>query len=138
MQTLPVRLRVLLVLLLGALTIVGGIVVRESFERGVAWLETTLEDPTAAAPPSVGPYYCFPYGRGYAWPTFRVPRRQFTVRERAILDRYEHYHYAARDFLPERYFHLYLRVTDALTLGVPYRNWPFPITDFYTVAAFRT
>lgn len=133
MQTLPLRLRVLLALLLGALTIVGGIVVREPFERGVEWLETILEDPTAGAPPSFGPSYYFPNGRDYSWPAFGVPRQQFTLRERAILDRYERYHYVARDFLPERYFHLYLRVTDEFTLDVPYRDWPFPIIDFYTL-----
>ena len=133
MQTLPVRLRVLLALLLGVLTVVGGIVVGEPFDRGVAQLETPLDDPTGGAPPSVGPYYDFPFGRDYTWPTFRVPRRQFTVRERAILDRYERYHYVVRDFLPERYYHLYLRVTDEFTFNVPYQDWPFPISmAFYT------
>ena len=130
MQTLPVRLRVLLALLLGVLTFGGGIVVREPFKRGVAWLETTLDDPTAGAHLYVGPYYHFPHGRYYAWPAFRVPRRQFTVRERAILDRYERYHYVARDFLPARYFHLYLLVTDEFILDVPYRDWPFPIIEY--------
>ncbi len=135
MQTLPLRLRVLPALLLGALMVVGGIVVREPFEHGVAWLETTLDDPTARAHLYVGPYYHFPHGRDYAWPAFRVPRQQFTVRERAILDRYEGYHYAARDFLPERYFHLYLRVTDAFILDVPYRDWPFPIMNLSAYTA---
>lgn len=82
MQTLSLRLLVFLALLLGALTVVGGIVVREPFERGVAWLGTTLDDPTAGAHLSVGPYYYFPNGRDYAWPAFQVPRQQFTVRVR--------------------------------------------------------
>ncbi len=134
MQTLPLRIRVLVALLLGALTFGVGIVVREPFKRGGAWLETTLDDPTAGAHLYVGPYYHFPFGRASAWPEFRVPRRQFTVRERALLDRYERYHYVAQDFLPERYFHLYLRVVDEFTLNVPYRDWPFPIIDVYYTA----
>lgn len=134
MQTLPVRLRVLLVLLLSVLTFGVGIVGREPVKRGVAWLETTLENPTAGAHLYVGSYYEFPSGRAPAWPTFRVPRRQFTVRERAILDRYERYHYVVRDFLPERYYHLYLRVTDEFTLNVPHRDWPVPVMDFYYTA----
>ena len=79
-------------------------------------------------PPEEGPYYHFPFGRALSWPTFRVPRRRFTERERAILDRYGNYHYVARDFLLERYFHFYLRVVDEFILDVPYRDWPFPVS----------